>query len=95
MKYLILSLLLLFIVLISACDKTSIDTPVTPTTTTYKGTGSVRQLVVFLAVQVGELQAVGTITSSDGKTWTVPAENNFTNGTKLSDLFNECTGKIP
>lgn len=38
---------------------------------------------------------VGTITSQDGKVWTVPAETVFQTGVKGSDLYNECTQIMP
>jgi hypothetical protein len=41
------------------------------------------------------ISAVGTITSLDGKTWTVPAETAFQTGPKGSDLYNDCTGVTP
>lgn len=67
MKYPIISLLLLFIVLISACEKTSIDTTVIPTTTTFQGTGSVTQglakttISSLFSCTVGRATGVGTI----------------------------------
>ena len=39
--------------------------------------------------------AVGSITSSDGKTWTVPAETSFEKGPKAADLFNQCNKVEP
>lgn len=101
MKNPFLIYIFLFIALVSACQKTEIDTTVTPATTNYKGTASVTQGLATTTISSlfsctgGRVTAVGTITSKDGKIWTVPAENNFTSGTKLPDLFNECTGKIP
>lgn len=38
---------------------------------------------------------LGTITSSDGKTWVVPAETNFQTGPKCADLHNTCNGVAP
>lgn len=38
---------------------------------------------------------LGTIVSSDGKTWTVPAENHFQTAPKLADLHNTCNGIAP
>ena len=38
---------------------------------------------------------LGTITSSDGKNWVVPAENNFQTALKLADLHNSCNGVTP
>lgn len=39
--------------------------------------------------------AVGTITSADGKTWTVPARTHFLTGPKAADLYNSCAGVRP
>lgn len=41
------------------------------------------------------VSAVGTITSEDGKIWTVPAETSFKTATKAADLYNECAGITP
>ena len=38
---------------------------------------------------------IGSITSTDNKTWIVPAENNFLTATKLSDLHNTCNNVTP
>lgn len=39
--------------------------------------------------------AVGTITSEDGKAWTVPAKTHFQSGPKAADLYNGCAGVRP
>lgn len=101
MKNYIATSILLIIVLISACQKTDIDTTVTSSSPSYEGTGSVTQglgqttISNLFSCTGGRVTNTGTITSFDGKTWTVPSENNFATATKLSDLYNECTGKIP
>jgi hypothetical protein len=41
------------------------------------------------------ISAVGTITSTDGKVWTVPAETAYQTGPKGADLFNECNKVAP
>ncbi len=41
------------------------------------------------------ISAVGTITSTDGKVWTVPAETAFQTGAKGADLYNECNRVAP
>jgi len=41
------------------------------------------------------ISAVGTITATDGKVWTVPAETAYQTGAKGADLFNECNKVIP
>ena len=81
-----------------ACKTTDITTT-TPTTTTttssYKGTGSVSQGVgktttVNLFPSGMRVAGLGTVTSTDSKTWTVPADVNFTNASfpTASDLNN-------
>jgi len=73
-----------------SCEKT-----VVVTTSEYKGTGSVTQGVG--ANTTGNLfppgvrvSALGTITSTDGKNWNLPADVNFTNAIFpfASDLYN-------
>lgn len=41
------------------------------------------------------VSAVGTITSEDGRVWTVPAETRFRTARKATDLYNGCAGKTP
>ena len=41
------------------------------------------------------ISAVGTINSSDGKVWTVPAATAFEKGAKAADLFNQCNRVEP
>lgn len=101
MKNYFLASIFVFIALVSACQKTVIDIALTSSTTNYKGTASITQGIAsttisnLFACTGGRVTAVGTITSKDGKIWTVPAENNFVSGTKLPDLYNECTSKTP
>lgn len=91
----------LSIMMFIACKTTDVDNSSTITTTTYKGTGSVTQGIgkstinSLYSCSGGRVTSVGTITSTDGKLWTVPAETNFSTATKLTDLFNECTGVKP
>lgn len=40
------------------------------------------------------VSAVGSVVSTDGKTWTVPADTAFETGPKAADLYNECTGVL-
>jgi hypothetical protein len=67
----------------------------------YTGTGSITQGMGTVTANAiysctgGRNTNVGTIKSNDGKSWVVPGENNFSNGTKLFDLYNECNGKTP
>ena len=68
-------------------------------TKTYKGTASVSQGPATVLTQNiydcdrGRKAPIGTSTSTDGSTWTVPAEVNFTDESfpMASDLFNPCT----
>ncbi len=87
--------------LIVSCNKDDNgNSNTTPTTTGgYTGSGSVTQGVgtsttgnLFAAGQ--RVASIGTITSTDGKKWTVPAEVNFTNSLfpMASDLHN---GYVP
>ncbi len=41
------------------------------------------------------ISPLGTITSSDNKVWTVPAETRFLTGPYASDLYNSCNNKTP
>jgi hypothetical protein len=68
----------------------------------YIGSGSVTQGIgittntnIFPGCSGSRVSAVGTITSTDNKTWVVPAETNFLTGPYLSDLYNQCSGFIP
>ena len=68
----------------------------------YIGSGSVTQGIgtttnanIFPGCTGARVSAVGTITSTDNKTWIVPAETNFLTGPYLSDLYNQCSGFIP
>lgn len=68
-------------------------------TETYKGTASVSQGPAMVLTQNiydcdrGRKAPIATSTSTDGSTWTVPAEVNFTDEDfpMASDLFNPCT----
>ena len=90
--------IILFVLISFSCKKSS-STAVDDTSITYTGTGSVTKGLAATTVSNlysctgGRVTAVGTISSSDGKSWIVPAENNFATGIKLPDLYNECNGK--
>lgn len=43
----------------------------------------------------GRPTAMGTITSSDGRQWTVPAQTVFQSATKAVDLYNPCNNVTP
>lgn len=69
---------------------------------TYTGTGSVTKgpatqttVNLFPGCPGSRISAVGTITSTDGKVWTVPDNTFYATGTKLTDLYNECSGVKP
>ena len=86
---------------LAGCSKES-STSVSPTTTTptttptaYTGTGSVSQgkgttTAANLFAAGIRVAALGTVTSTDGKTWTVPADVNYTSASfpMASDLHN-------
>lgn len=68
--------------------------------TDYSGTASVTQGLATTDITNlldcgGRKAGIGTISSNDGKTWTVPAVVNYTkaNFPASSDLYNECTDK--
>lgn len=99
-------ILLLACACLIACKKKHTDPGTTTTSTTtdisaYKGTGSVTQgkgttttVNLFPGCQGSRTSVLGTITSTDNKTWTVPAETNFTTTSFpfASDLNNICAG---
>jgi hypothetical protein len=92
--------IVLLAVIVYACKKKT-DSGDSTSAITYTGTGSVTQglgtttTTTLYSCSGGRKTSVGTITSTDGKTWTVPADVNFTTATKLPDLYNECNGKTP
>lgn len=43
----------------------------------------------------GRPAPLGTVTAEDGSVWTMPAENQYTNGPFAADLYNECTPFTP
>ena len=92
--------LLLFIVSCKESTTTSIVTP-TPIANTYSGTGSVTQGLGSITQSAiyncagGRITNLGKIESTDKKSWILPGENNFSTGTKLYDLYNECAKITP
>jgi hypothetical protein len=95
------SFVCLVALLLTDCKSSDDPTATTTTiTTTYTGTGSVTKGTgtsstanLLVGCTGSRVAAVGTITSTDGKTmWTVPAENQFASGTKATDLYNDCSG---
>jgi len=84
LRLIILSFLTAFV----ACSETA-----TVTNSAYSGTGSVTQgagttTTANLFPSGVRVAALGTITSTDGKTWALPADVNFTNFPFASDLYN-------
>jgi hypothetical protein len=86
LRLIILSFLTAFV----ACSETA-----TVTNSAYSGTGSVTQgagttTTANLFPSGVRVAALGTITSTDGKTWALPADVNFTNSSFpfASDLYN-------
>jgi len=80
---------------IAMVSSVSCEETVTVTTSEYKGTGSLTQgagttTTVNLFPSGVRVAALGTITSTDSKTWALPADVNFTNTAFpfASDLYN-------
>jgi hypothetical protein len=95
MKNILFLLVIALSIFSSACKNNDIATTTTTTTSSYKGIGSVSQGVgktttTNLFPSGMRVAGLGTITSTDSKTWTVPAEVNFTNASfpMASDLNN-------
>lgn len=68
----------------------------------YSGSGSVSQgratvtsADIFPGCSGARKSAVGTITSTDTKIWTIPAETRFAERKFLPDLYNQCSGVVP
>ncbi|WP_198175282.1 hypothetical protein [Spirosoma telluris] len=86
------NLAMLFVMVAVGCTS---NTVVTNTASTYTGTGSVTQgkattTTANLFSSGIRTAGIGTITSTDGKAWTVPADVNFTDASFpfASDLYN-------
>jgi hypothetical protein len=69
---------------------------------TYIGSGSVTKGLatkitsdLFPGCNGARISSVGTISSTDGKVWTVPDNTAYSIGPKLTDLYNECSGIKP
>ncbi|MEZ9925377.1 hypothetical protein AB4365_15235 [Vibrio breoganii] len=69
-------------------------------TNNYSGSGSITQgAAKTIEANIFECEngrsrvaGIGEITDSEGKVWTVPAENNFASAPKAVDLYEECAG---
>jgi hypothetical protein len=68
----------------------------------YVGSGSVSQGLATTTITNlypgcagGRVSGVGTITSTDGKVWTIPSPTNYSTGLFLPDLYNQCNGVTP
>jgi len=89
-----------FFLILSSCGDDSSDDGTTSTFDDYTGSASVTQGAATVTTASlysctdGRDSPLGTITSEDGATWTVPADVNFTNSSfpTASDLYNPCTG---
>ena len=65
----------------------------------YKGTGRITQGRAETVTQNlftcnqhhSRISAVGQIKDHQGQTWTVPGQQQFSNGPKATDLYNQCT----
>ncbi|MEZ9130480.1 hypothetical protein [Vibrio breoganii] len=72
-------------------------------TNNYSGSGSITQgAAKTIEANIFECEngrsrvaGIGEITDSEGKVWTVPAENNFASAPKAVDLYEECAGITP
>ena len=95
-KYIFLTLS----IVIGGCTKKTTSTSNTSTINSYNGSGFVTQGLASVtnnniySCAGGRITNIGNITNNN-KTWIVPGENNFINGLKLFDLYNECNGKTP
>lgn len=68
----------------------------------YVGSGSVSKGLattitanLFPGCTGSRVSGVGTIVSTDNKTWIIPAQTNFKTGPYLPDLYNQCSGVMP
>ena len=69
----------------------------------YTGTGRITQGRAETIIQSllrcnqrrSRISSVGQIKDGQGQTWTVPAKQQFSNGPKATDLYNECTNVTP
>jgi len=66
-----------------------------PSGSITQGLGTTTTADLMPNCQSNHITPLGTITSTDGKLWIVPAENNFSTAPKLSDLHNTCNGVAP
>lgn len=98
-------LLIVVMVLVASCAENkskgiNSNTVETSVLSNYQGTASVTQGLATTTIEDiykcnrGRKTDVGTITSSDGKKWIVPAQTNFQNDAFpfASDLHNSCNG---
>lgn len=69
--------------------------PAQPTGSVTQGRGTTLVADLMPACPSNHLTPLGVIASSDGKSWTVPAENSFQSAAKLADLHNTCNGVAP
>jgi hypothetical protein len=60
-----------------------------------QGLGTTTTANLMPACSSNHVTPIGTITSTDSKTWIVPSENNFATANKLSDLHNTCNNITP
>jgi len=60
-----------------------------------QGLGTTTTANLMPACSSNHVTPIGTINSTDSKTWIVPAENSFLTATKLSDLHNSCNNITP
>jgi len=60
-----------------------------------QGKGTTTTLNLMPSCSSNHITPLDTIKSSDNKTWIVPSENNFTEGSYASDLSNSCNNVNP
>lgn len=94
------------LILLIGCTKENTSSNTTANTepvdqNAYKGTGSITlgpgnitESAIYSCTG-GRVTNIGSISSTNNKTWILPGENNFKTGLKLFDLFNECNKVTP
>jgi len=96
--------LIIFALCLLGCKSTEVPTSssnLAPSGSTYSGSGSPTQGIGqttqsnLFACSGGRVTNMGKIMSTDNKTWILPGENQFSTGTRLFDLYNECAKITP
>lgn len=87
--------LLIFLLCLSNLSCWTIKAQYTGTGSVTQGLGTVTTANLLPNCTSNHVTPIGTIKSTDGIEWIVPAENNFATGAKLSDLYNTCNRVTP